>query len=91
MNRIIYNRILDEANYIINNDMTIREVASIFNISKSTVHKDVSKKLYFIDKDMSNKVSIILKKHTSIKHINGGEVTKRKFLLKNNNIAIKNC
>lgn len=91
MNRIIYNRILDEANYIINNDMTIREVASIFNISKSTVHKDVSKKLYFIDKDMSNKVSIILKKHTSIKHINGGEGTKRKFLLKNNNIAIKNC
>ena len=79
------------AKYILEKQATVRQTAKVFGVSKSTVHKDVSKKLYFIDKDMSNKVSIILKKHTSIKHINGGEGTKRKFLLKNNNIAIKNC
>ena len=62
MNRIIYNRILDEANYIINNDMTIREVASIFNISKSTVHKDVTERLEEIHPLLASEVKQVLEK-----------------------------
>ena len=45
MNKYIENRILEESNYIIKTQNTIRETAKNFNVSKSTVHKDVSYRL----------------------------------------------
>ena len=42
MNSLILKRVLDEANYMLNTKETIREVATVFNVSKSTVHMDVS-------------------------------------------------
>ena len=49
-------------------------------VSKSTVHKDMKDRLYFIDKCLYEKVSSVMKWHADIKHIRGGESTKRKFL-----------
>jgi len=52
--------------YILENNATVRAAASWFGISKSTVHKDVSQKLYqlsptlFIIKKKKSKVKIIL-------------------------------
>ena len=40
MNRKIHKRVIDEANYIIESEKTVREIAEVFNVSKSTVHKD---------------------------------------------------
>lgn len=80
MNRKIYNRVIDESKYIIDTNKTIREVASIFLVSKSTVHKDMRERLRLIDTDLYDKVSSILEYHIDIKHIRGGESTKRKFL-----------
>ena len=80
MNKYIYDRVINESNYIINTNKTIREVADIFNVSKSTVHNDIRKRLIVIDKKLYQKVSSILKYHIDIKHIRGGEATKRKFL-----------
>ena len=37
------------AEYIINNKSTVRETAAVFNISKSTVHKDVAERIWQID------------------------------------------
>lgn len=79
MNKYIYDRVIDESTYIINTGKTIREVADIFGVSKSTVHNDVRKRLIEIDKNLYEKVSSILKYHIDIKHIRGGESTKRKF------------
>lgn len=90
MNYIIYNRVINEANYIIKTNKTIREVASVFCVSKSTVHKDMRERLVKIDKILYEKVSNILKYHIDIKHIRGGEATKRKFLSKNTNKCYKN-
>ncbi len=82
MNKIIYSRVLDEANYIIATNKTLRETSSVFLVSKSTVHKDMNDRLREIDYNLYEKVSSILKYHIDIKHIRGGEATKRKFLAK---------
>ncbi len=80
MNNRIYNRVIDEANYIIINDKTVRDASLVFGVSKSTVHNDMQYRLSLIDKNLYEKVSSIMKFHADIKHIKGGESTKRKFL-----------
>lgn len=80
MDKYIYDRVINEANYIIKTNRTIREIAYIFGVSKSTVHNDIRKRLSEINREMYEKVSSILEYHTDIKHIRGGESTKRKFL-----------
>ena len=82
MNYII-NRVLNEVDLILNNGYTIREIDKILNVSKSTVHKDLHERLYDIDKLKFEKVDEILKYHTCIRHIRGGESTRQKYLLKN--------
>lgn len=82
MNKDIYDRVINESKYIISTNSTIRETAEVFGVSKSTVHKDVRDRLLEINKNMYEKVSIILEYHIDIKHIRGGESTKRKFLKK---------
>lgn len=85
MNKNIYNRVILEAKYIIDNNKTIRGTSGVFGVSKSTVHKDISERLLEIDKNMYEKVSNVLKYNADIKHIRGGEATKRKFLAKKTN------
>jgi len=82
MNNKIYDRVINECYYIINTNKTIREVADVFSVSKSTVHKDMRERLLLIDKKLYQKVSSILEYHIDIKHVRGGEATKRKFLEK---------
>ena len=76
----IYNRVIDEAKYIIINDKTVRDASLVFGVSKSTVHNDMRYRLSLIDKNLYEKVSSIMEFHADIKHIKGGESTKRKFL-----------
>lgn len=76
-------RIINEALYMIETDKTVREIATIFKVSKSTVHKDLHERLMKIDKKLYLDVSKILKHHTYIRHIRGGESTKKKYLNQN--------
>lgn len=75
----ITNRVLEEADYIIRTGETIRELATIFKVSKSTVHKDLHERLLFIDKKRYELVDEILKYHTDIRHVRGGESTRKKY------------
>ena len=79
----IFSRVLEEANYIINTGKTIRDIASIFKVSKSTVHKDLHERLLEIDKNKYEEVDKILKYHIEIRHLRGGESTKLKYINKN--------
>jgi putative DeoR family transcriptional regulator (stage III sporulation protein D) len=76
----INERIIKETQIILENGYTIREIAKMFNVSKSTVHKDLHERLLKIDKNKHKKVDKILKYHTNIRHIRGGESTKLKYL-----------
>lgn len=79
MNSLIIKRVIDEANYMLDTKKTIREIAKIFNVSKSTVHKDLHERLVDIDFDLSKEIDSILKYHIDIRHIRGGESTKKKY------------
>lgn len=86
MKNNIKKRIISEANYMINTNKTIREIAKKYKVSKSTVHKDLKERLIVIDKNLYKKTKIIIKRHLETRHIKGGESTKKKYqkLVKNN-------
>ena len=73
-------RIKNEATYIIETSKTIREIAKQFNVSKSTVHKDLKYRLKSINLELFVEVEKMLKKHLAMRHIEGGEATRRKYL-----------
>lgn len=79
MNLPITERVLMEADYMIETGKTIREIAKYFKMSKSTVHKDLHERLGKIDKPRNEKVKKILDYHIQIRHVRGGESTKRKY------------
>ena len=64
---------------MIKTNNTIREIASIFNVSKSTVHKDLHERLANINSDLYLQIDSILKYHIDVRHIRGGESTKKKY------------
>ena len=70
------------AKYVIETGDTVRGCASKFGISKSTVHKDLTQKLRYINKGMYEEVKEILEKNKSERHIRGGEATRNKYLRK---------
>ena len=65
--------------YIIENKSTVRVAASHFGISKSTVHKDVTKNLKRSNKNMYYEVKKVLEQNKSERHLRGGEATKLKY------------
>jgi putative DeoR family transcriptional regulator (stage III sporulation protein D) len=72
------------AQYLIDNKSTVRETAKKFGISKSTVHKDLTDKLYKINLFLYNEVDKILQMNKSERHIRGGEATKQKYIKERN-------
>ena len=79
MNALIIKRVIEEANYMLKTKKTIREIANVFNVSKSTVHKDLHERLSYIDSKLFKQIDDILKYHINIRHIRGGESTKKKY------------
>ncbi|MDE7440425.1 MAG: sporulation transcriptional regulator SpoIIID, partial [Clostridia bacterium] len=75
----ISERVIKEAEYIIETESTVRAAAEHFNISKSTVHKDVTERLMEIDKQLFKDVRKVLNKNLSERHIRGGMATKNKY------------
>lgn len=80
MNKRITKRVIEESILIIRDKKTVRETAKELKVSKSTVHKDMQERLKEIDTSLYKKVSKIFKYHIKIRHINGGEATKQKYL-----------
>ena len=82
MNRIIAARVLAIANHIISTKDTIRKTAKQFNVSKSTVHKDIGERLSNIDKTKYELIKKIMDEHLKTRHLRGGESTRQLFLRK---------
>lgn len=80
MNNRIKKRVIEEGNYIVETKETVREVAKKFKVSKSTVHKDMQERLSLINRELFNDVIKVFNKHIEIRHINGGEATRLKYL-----------
>ena len=80
MKDYIEERAIDIANYIIENNATVRQTAKQFGISKSTVHKDVTDRLMQINPALAKEARKVLDINKSERHIRGGLATTEKYL-----------
>lgn len=73
------------ATYIIETKSTVRQTAKKFNISKSTVHKDISERLEKVNPSLAIEAKKVLEINKSERHIRGGMATKMKYKGNKNN------
>ncbi len=79
MKDYIEQRAINVANYIIEQNATVRETAKKFGISKSTVHKDIVDRLVKINPNLAMNAKKVLEKNKQERHIRGGLATKEKY------------
>ncbi|MDE6659443.1 MAG: sporulation transcriptional regulator SpoIIID [Eubacterium sp.] len=79
MNGNVEKRSIEIGKYIRDTGATVRQAGTVFGISKSTVHIDVTKRLYEIDKMLYDEVAKVLQENKAERHIRGGNATKKKY------------
>ncbi len=75
----IDSRVERVAKYIAETGATVRNAATKFCVSKSTVHKDITTRLKYIDPELFDAVSKVLATNRAERHIRGGMATKQRF------------
>lgn len=65
--------------YIAKTGCTVRACAAHFGVSKSTVHKDVTERLFFLEPALWRRVQKVLKVNLSERHLRGGRATRLKY------------
>ena len=74
MNSVVENdrrdQIIAEAIFIIENNATLRETEKIFNVSRSTINRDIAKRLPKIDPDLAKKANAVLLSNKAINRAN---------------------
>lgn len=79
MQDYIQRRVLEICAYILETQATVRQAAQVFNVSKSTVHKDMTERLPSLNKKLAQKVRQVLDINKAERHLRGGEATRRKY------------
>lgn len=67
---------------MIETKQTVRELAKVFKISKSSVHKYLTENLEYIDYNLYKEVKEVLLYNKKIRHLRGGFSTKIKYMKK---------
>lgn len=80
MKAYIEERAMEIAQYIVEQNATVRQAAKKFGISKSTVHKDITERLAQINPTLAAQARVVLNVNKSERHIRGGMATKEKYL-----------
>lgn len=65
--------------YMLENHSTVRATAKVFGVSKSTVHKDVTRILKSENYSLYLLVKVLLEENKSERHVRGGEATRLKY------------
>ena len=79
MKEYIAERVLETADYVLCHKCTVREVAKVFCVSKSTAHKDLSERLPQIDKQRYDKIVEVMSDNWDVRYLRGGQATKKKY------------
>lgn len=79
MQDYIQKRVMDISNYILERQATVRQTATIFGVSKSTVHKDITERLPVVNEIVAKQVRDILENNKAERHLRGGEATRKKY------------
>jgi putative DeoR family transcriptional regulator (stage III sporulation protein D) len=75
----IWERVLEVSNHIVTHGATVRDAARVFDVSKSTVHKDVTERLPRMNPALAKEVKAVLERNKAERHLRGGEATRRKY------------
>jgi putative DeoR family transcriptional regulator (stage III sporulation protein D) len=75
----IEERARDLALYIVEHNATVRDAAQHMGVSKSTVHKDLSERLRYIDYPLYTQARAVLEQNKAERHLRGGEATRKKY------------
>ena len=75
----IEDRAIRLAVYMIENGGTVRAAAARFGVSKSTVHKDLTRRLPEVDPALFRQVKELLERNKAERHLRGGAATRRKY------------
>ena len=65
--------------YMLENGGTVRAAAARYGVSKSTVHKDLTRRLPEIDPTLYRRVKALLDRNKAERHLRGGAATRRKY------------
>ena len=68
------------AEYLVEYNATVRSAARHFDVSKSTVHKDITSLLPWINPALYQLAKQVLDVNKSERHLRGGEATRKKYL-----------
>ena len=79
MKGYIEERAITIAQYIIDSKATVRQAASRFGVSKSTIHKDMTERLPAINHTLAENVRKVLDINKSERHLRGGMATRAKY------------
>ena len=79
MSKNIEERAVHCGEYIVKTGCTVRACAEVLGSSKSTVHKDVTERLYYLDAELWEKVQKILGINLKERHLRGGNATRLKY------------
>lgn len=81
----IKERTIKIGRHVVETRKTVRTIAKEFGVSKSTVHKDLTERLPEINPKLALQVKEILEYHKAIRHLRGGEATRKKYKLHDEN------
>ncbi len=76
----IQERCIRIGQYIADTGATVPGAARHFGVSKSSVHKDMDERLPRINQTLYRQVRSVLSYNESVRHLRGGEATRRKYL-----------
>ena len=79
MKGYIEERAITIAQYIIDSKATVRQAASRFGVSKSTIHNDMTERLPAINHTLAENVRKVLDINKSERHLRGGMATRAKY------------
>ncbi|GIO25248.1 sporulation transcriptional regulator SpoIIID [Oceanobacillus sp. J11TS1] len=79
MHDYIKERTIKIGRHVVETRKTVRTIAKEFGVSKSTVHKDLTERLPEINPKLALEVKEILEYHKAIRHLRGGEATRKKY------------
>ena len=73
-------RCLKIASWMLEHRATVRQAATHFGISKSSVHKDMCARLPSVSPKLGRQVAALMHYNKSVRHLRGGEATKQRYL-----------
>lgn len=79
MQQPIEERCIAVGQYIADTGATVRQAAQHFGISKSSVHKEMKQRLPQLNKTLAAQVYAVLSYNKAVRHLRGGDATRRKY------------